>query len=91
MWDDKRLMTAAIMWLTYAGYVVLQAQIEDPERRRLYAAVFGILAFLNIPLVHFAIKWFGDVSHPMKFKDLASNEGIPVTRWTGVVAFLSFS
>lgn len=89
-WDfkDKRLMFAAIMWLTYAGYVVLQTQMQPGEQRRRYAAVFGILAFINVPLVKYAIAWFGQVSHPLQFQDMSSDPWIRGTRWFGVLAFL---
>jgi heme exporter protein C len=89
-WGDARLMSAAVMWLTYAGYVLLQAQIEDAARRRRFAAVFGILAFVNIPLVHWAIEWFGETHHPESFQDLASDPRITQTRWFGVLAFFVF-
>lgn len=91
-WDfrDKRLMFAAIMWLTYAGYVVLQTQMTEHETRRRYAAVFGILAFINVPLVKWAIAWFGQVSHPLQFQDMSSDPAIRGTRWFGVLAFLIF-
>ncbi len=90
VWDDARLMTVAIMWLIYAGYGVLQRQVEDPLKRRRFAAVFGTLAFLNIPLVHYSIKLRGEISHPMEFEDLASDPTITLTRWYGVLAFLCF-
>ena len=89
-WGDARLMSAAVMWLTYAGYVLLQAQIDDAPRRRRFAAVFGILAFVNIPLVHWAIEWFGETHHPETFQDLASDPEITQTRWFGVLAFFIF-
>ncbi len=92
VWDDPRLMSAAIMWLTYAGYVMLQMQLDDPYKRRRFCAVFGIIAFLNLPIVHYAIQWFsqGEVSHPMKFSDMASNDWITYTRWFGVIVFVGF-
>ncbi|MFN0058885.1 MAG: cytochrome c biogenesis protein CcsA [Planctomycetota bacterium] len=93
IWDDPRLMTAAILWLTYVGYVVLATQLEDVEKRRRYCAVYGILAFLNVPAVHYAIEWFNKsqvVSHPMKFDDMSSDPNIILTRWFGVVAFACF-
>ncbi|MEM7263770.1 MAG: cytochrome c biogenesis protein CcsA, partial [Planctomycetota bacterium] len=90
VWDDPRLMTAAIMWLTYAGYVMLQVQLDDPVKRRRYCAVFGILAFLNIPVVHYAIQWFGgEVSHPMKFDEMSAPT-IVFARWFGVFVFVMF-
>ena len=88
-WSDARLMTAAIMWLTYAGYVLLHDQIDDPVKRRRYAAVYGILAFVNIPLTKYAVEWFGKTSHPEKFFDSDSASVIAQTRWFGVIAFFS--
>jgi len=89
-WGDARLMSAAVMWLTYAGYVLLQDQIDDAPRRRRFAAVFGILAFVNIPLVHWAIEWFGETHHPETFQDLGTDPRITKTRWFGVLAFFVF-
>ena len=85
-WDfsDPRLMSAAVMWLTYAGYVTLQLQMEDGTHRRRYAAVFGILAWLNIPFVHYAIRLLGSQSHPM---EITAEDSITVTQWYGVAAF----
>ncbi len=88
-WSDARLMSAAIMWLTYAGYVLLQNQVEDSLKRRRFAAIFGILAYINIPLVHYAVEWFGKSSHPETFDDLGSDPSISQTRWFGVLAFFT--
>ena len=88
-WSDARLMTAAIMWLTYAGYVLLHDQIDDPVKRRRYAAVYGILAFINVPMTKYAVKWFGKTSHPEAFADFDSDPRIVITRWFGVLAFFS--
>ncbi len=87
VWDDPRLMSAAVMMLTYLGYLTLQAGIEDPHKRRTFSAVFGVLAFLNIPIVHKAIEWFGETSHPPKLDGL-SDPSIIATRWFGVLVFL---
>ncbi len=89
IWDDPRLMSAAITWLVYVGYVVLQRSVEDAEKRRTFAAVYGILAILNAALVHYAIRWFGEVSHPKQFSAMSDAEIVSV-RWYGVLAFLVF-
>ena len=41
---DPRLTSAAIMALTYAAYLMLRAGVENPDQRRRFAAVYGILA-----------------------------------------------
>lgn len=90
VWDDPRLMSAAVMSLIYVGYLMLQGAIEEPENRRRTSAVYGILAFVNVPVVHFSIKWFGQTSHPMKFDEFGSDPSIVTTRWYGVIVFLVF-
>ena len=39
--------------------------IEDRERAARYAAVLGIVAALNIPLVHFSVYWWRTLHQPM--------------------------
>ena len=61
---EPRLTTTLILWLMYAGYLVLRSAFTD-ERKRLYSAVLGILAFVNVPIVYFSVRWWGSVLHPV--------------------------
>jgi heme exporter protein C len=63
---DPRLTTTTIMWLTYIAYVMLRGAIDDPDRRARYAAVLGVIAFINVPLVFFSARWFRTI-HPVVF------------------------
>ena len=47
---EPRLTTYFIMMLLVIAYFVLRNSIEDEERRATYAAVFGIIAFLDAPI-----------------------------------------
>lgn len=87
-WDssDPRLMTVAILWLTYAAYLVLRGTLEEPARRARFCAVFGLLATLNVPLVHFSIRLFNPVHHPAQAT--MGVHSMLLTRWFGVFAFL---
>ncbi len=86
-WDvsDPRLMTVAVMWLTYAGYAAMRSTIDEPEKRARFSAVFGMIAAVNVPLVYFAIQWFGVSHHPMNV-DLGARE-MKITQWFGAAAF----
>ena len=49
---DARLTTTFVLWLLYISYLLLRGLLEDPQRRAALSAVFGIFAFLDVPLVY---------------------------------------
>ncbi|HET9488755.1 MAG TPA: cytochrome c biogenesis protein CcsA [Methylomirabilota bacterium] len=61
---DARLTTVAILFVMYLGYLLLRSMIEDRERAARYSAVLGILAALDIPLVHFSVHWWRTLHQP---------------------------
>ena len=60
---DARLTSALLMWLTYVGYLFLRNLSTDPARAGRLAAVVGILGFVNVPIVHFSVRWWRTL-HP---------------------------
>jgi len=60
---SPRLTTSLILCMLYMAYLLIRKYIEDPERRGLVSAVFGIIAFADAPLVWFSIRWWRDI-HP---------------------------
>lgn len=64
-WDwDPRLTTTAILFVIYAGYLLLRQSLVDRQRRARLAAVFGIVGFLNVPIVHFSVLWWRGLHQP---------------------------
>ena len=64
-WDwDPRLTTTAILMVIYAGYLLVRQAIDDRRRRARLAAVFGIVGFLNVPIVHFSVLWWRGLHQP---------------------------
>jgi heme exporter protein C len=64
-WDwDPRLTTTAILFVVYAGYLLLRQSLVDRRRRARVAAVFGIVGFLNVPVVHFSVLWWRGLHQP---------------------------
>lgn len=60
---DARLTSTFVLWLLYISYLLLRSLIEEPERRALLSALFGIFAYLDVPLVFFSIRWWR-TQHP---------------------------
>ncbi len=60
---DARLTASLVMWLTYIGYLLLRGLSTDPSRTGRLAAVAGIIGFVNVPIVHFAVQWW-ETLHP---------------------------
>jgi heme exporter protein C len=63
---DARLTSTLVLWLIYAGYLVLRSYMADDARVRRYAAVLGIIGALNVPIVYFSVQWFR-TQHPQTF------------------------
>jgi heme exporter protein C len=60
---DARLTSTLLLWLSYVGYLLLRGLIDDPSRAGRAAAVVGIAAFAEVPIVHFSVYWWRTL-HP---------------------------
>ena len=61
---DARLTSVAILFVMYLGYLLLRGMIEDRDRAARYSAVLGIIAALDVPLVHFSVYWWRTLHQP---------------------------
>jgi heme exporter protein C len=52
------------MALIYVAYLMLRQGIEDPDRRARFAAVYGIVGFISVPITYFSIRWWRTI-HPV--------------------------
>jgi heme exporter protein C len=60
---DARLTLTFVLWLLYIAYLLLRTLVEDPDRRALVSAIYGIFAFIDVPLVYGSIRWWR-TQHP---------------------------
>jgi len=61
---DARLTSTAVLFLVYVGYLLLRNLIDEADARGRYAAVVGIVGAINIPIVHFSVKWWRALHQP---------------------------
>lgn len=91
-WSDQRLITFFILWMAYAGYILLRMGIVDPQKRARFSSILGIVAFLDVPLVYMAIRIWNPPSHPKAVIGGAKNSGLfsskmMITFFVALIAF----
>jgi heme exporter protein C len=57
-WQDPRLMSTAVMFLVYLGYIALRNATDDPPARARRSAILGAVAVIQVPLVYFSVNLF---------------------------------
>jgi len=64
-WDwEPRLTTFLLVCFLYAAYWVLRSVVDEEQRRATYAAVFAIIAFIDVPVTFFATRFLPAGMHP---------------------------
>lgn len=58
-----RLTFSLVLFLLYVVYLTIRPSIQSPQRRAVVSAVYGMVAFLDVPLVYFSVKLMPDI-HP---------------------------
>lgn len=60
---SPRLTFSLVLLLLYVVYLIIRPSIDSPQRRAVICAVYGIVAFLDVPLVYLSVKLMPDI-HP---------------------------
>jgi heme exporter protein C len=63
-WTSWRLTFSLVLWLLYVVYLMIRRAIESPRRRAMVCSVYGIAAFLDVPLVYLSVKLLPETVHP---------------------------
>ncbi len=84
---SPRLTLSLVLWLLYVVYLLIRPSIDSPQRRATVSAVYGIIAFLDVPLVYLSVKLMEDL-HPSSI-ELALQMKITVLVWFVPVTLLA--
>jgi len=60
---DARLTSTFVLWILYICFLLLRTLLDEPDRRALLSALFGVFAFIDVPIVFGAIRWWR-TQHP---------------------------
>ena len=76
---EPRLTTSLVLFIIYLGYFMLREFGGAPEQVSKYAAVLGIIAFLDVPIIFISVKfWLPEMqSHPQVGEYFSGNDFLP--------------
>ena len=74
------------MWLVYVGYLMVRAYAPSRSQGATYAAVLGIVGFIDVPIVYFAVEWWRAV-HPESVVGPLAETGSLDSSMRGVLIF----
>ena len=57
-WGDAKMMSTAVLFFFYLGYLALRRSITDARVRAGRCAILGVVAFVQVPIVHYSVLWF---------------------------------
>ena len=60
---DARLTSTLVLWMIYAGYLLVRRLAASGRQAARFAAVVGIFGFIDVPVVHFSVTWWR-TQHP---------------------------
>lgn len=61
---DPRLTTTLVLFFIYVAYFMVRSSLFEPEKKARIAAVFGMVGFVDVPIVWFSIRWWRTI-HPV--------------------------
>jgi heme exporter protein C len=59
-WGDARIVTTLVLLLMFVGYLALRRVEGDPQQQAKRAAVVGLIAAANIPVVRYSVQWWSN-------------------------------
>ena len=89
---DARLTSTALLLLLFLGYAAIRRIPADPAVRAKRCAVMAIVAFVDVPIVHFSVLWWQTLHQSAT----VLNEKLQPTiygsmAWTLLLGFIAFT
>jgi heme exporter protein C len=88
-WDPK-LTTTLILWFMYLAYLMVRSYAEPPRGPR-FAAVVGIVAFFDVPIVYMSSYWWRTLHPPPAVGPLAEAQPSATIVWILLLSLVAFS
>ncbi|WP_074433037.1 cytochrome c biogenesis protein [Neobacillus dielmonensis] len=72
---EPRLITTLILFFLYIAYIMIRQMDGVWDKKARLASVFGIIGFVDVPIVFFAIRWWQTKLHPVVFGEGSDQSG----------------
>ena len=87
---EPRLTSVLVLWLLYLAYVAVRAYVPERTRKARFAAVIGIVAFLDVPIVYLSVMWWRTL-HPQQVIITENGPQLPsamlIAMFVGLITF----
>src|SRR5947209_13483757 len=88
-WDPK-LTTTLILWFMYLAYLMVRSYAEPPRGAN-YAAIVGIVAFVDVPIVYMSSYWWRTLHPPPAICPLAAQQPAATITWILLFSLVAFT
>ncbi|MCL5077352.1 MAG: cytochrome c biogenesis protein [Actinobacteria bacterium] len=89
---DARLTTTALLFVLYLGYLALRRVPADNHRRATRSAIAGLVAFVDVPIVHQSVVWWRTLHQSATVLNSSLSLKIHgVMAWTLLLGFIAFT
>lgn len=72
---DARLTSALVLWLIFAGYLMLRRAVEEPTQRARLSAVVSVFGGVDVYIVYKSIEWYRTL-HPGPVLEIRKGGGM---------------
>ncbi|HEV2756529.1 MAG TPA: cytochrome c biogenesis protein CcsA [Actinomycetota bacterium] len=84
---DPRLTTTSILLMIYVSYLGVRRMAANQDRARKWAAVLGIVGFVDVPIIHLSVVWWRTIHQQATVIRPDGPTMAPVMLWTLLTAF----
>jgi heme exporter protein C len=88
---DARLVSTALLFFLFLGYLALRRIPGDPVGAAKRNAIAALIAFVDVPIVHFSVEWWRTLHQKATVFNPELNPKIHgvmgLTLWIGTIAF----
>lgn len=87
---DARLTTTALLFVLFLGYLAIRRLPAPPAQRARRCAIAGLIAFIDVPIVHLSVTWWRTLHQDATIKTIGDVEisgTMLFSLFVGLIAF----